>query len=158
MLCWETSLNQEYVPLVGMWHRRTEPWFVWGKLQGGEKRVRGERTLSAEKRRVEERQSLKEGEFLWECLNTSSRSARLGAVITLSGDSAFQGLLLFLAAIVRTKNSLLFVFVQLNRGFFMTVYHGEETGEAPLDYWVSQINDAHGQSWVKHQLTEAFVS
>ncbi len=66
-----------------------------------------------------------------------------------SGDSAFQGLLLSLAAFISAMNSQLFVFVQLNPGLFMTVYHGGNLAKSPPHYWVSQINDIQCQSWVK---------
>lgn len=66
-----------------------------------------------------------------------------------SGDSAFQGLLLSLAALISSMNSQLFVFVQLNPGLFMTVYHGGNLAKSPPRYWVTQIIDIHCQSWVK---------
>jgi len=44
-----------------------------------------------------------------------------------SGDSAFQGLLPSLAALISAMNRQLFVFVQLNPGLFMTVYHGGDS-------------------------------
>ena len=40
------------------------------------------------------------------------------------GDSVFQVLLVSLAALISPMNSQLFLFVQLNPGIFMTVYHG----------------------------------
>ncbi len=77
------------------------------------------------------------GFYLWLCHNSAS------------GDSAFQGLLLSLAAFISAMNSQLFVFVQLNPGLFMTVYHGGNLAKSPPHYWVSQINDIQCQSWVK---------
>lgn len=68
---------------------------------------------------------------------------------SMSGDRAFRGLLVSLAALISAMNSQLFVFVQLNPGLFMTVYHGGSLAKSPLHYWVSEINDILSQSSVK---------
>lgn len=91
---------------------------------------------------------------IWECLYTSSPSPSHGfhpesCHNFVSGDSAFQGLLVSLAALISAMNSQLFVFVQLNPGLFMTVYHGGSLCMGRPHYWVSKINDIHHQSWVK---------
>lgn len=75
-------------------------------------------------------------EVIWEYLYTSSPSASRAFCPEprTSGDNAFKGLLVSLAALISAMNSQLFVFVQLNPVLFMTVYHGGSLAESPAHY------------------------
>lgn len=129
---------------MSVWRRWTE--LFQGKLQGGEETEREKKTVPLCRRkelseglRQRKKKIQGKGEVIWECLYTSSPSPSHGfhpepCHNSLSGDSAFQGLLVSLAALISAMNSQLFVFVQLNPVLFMTVYHGGSLSKGPPHY------------------------
>lgn len=139
-------LENIFVTMKMLQHRWTETKFVCRKI-GVEKQQR-EKSDSDNKREFEGNGKFDRNSFTSPALHPPSFYPRLCHNST-SGDSAFQGLLVSLAALISAMNSQLFVFVQQNPGLFMTVYHeGNLTKSSPC-YWVSQINDIHWQTWVK---------
>lgn len=141
-------LLENIVVMMKLWQRRwAEQWFVWRKIRLGREQK------DEEWFRLNNNNN-KNSQGLQEFVDTPTASTSRGFYLRLchnstSGDSAFQGLLLSLAALISAMNSQLFVFVQQHPGLLMTVYHEGNLSKSSPCYWVSQINDIHWQTWVK---------